>query len=160
MFETETKLYRFLKNAFDATVADIPEERIFERAPGGGHPPAWILGHLAVCGELGEKLCGGDLKHPRWLVQFGPGSSDDITDGDFSVAEFSQHISESYDRFIDLARHADPETLARPHGVELLNGSPVETVHDLVAHLLSTHFSFHLAQLSSWRRAAGHSHLF
>jgi len=160
VFDTEVTLFRFLKNAFDATVADIPDDRIFERAPGGGHPPAWILGHLAICGELGEKLCGGDLQHPRWLVLFGPGSSDDITTGDYSVGEFSQMITDSYERFIGLAQQADAAHLSLPHGVELLDGSPVATIHDLVAHLLSTHFSFHLAQLSGWRRAAGHPHLF
>lgn len=160
MFETEIKLYRFLKNAFDATVADVPQERIFERAPGGGHPPVWILGHLAVCGELGEKLCGGDLTHPRWLVLFGPGSSDEITSGDYSVEELATAITDTYERFIALAVQADADHLAQPHGVELLEGSPVATIGDLVAHLLSTHFSFHLAQLSGWRRAAGHSHLF
>ena len=160
VFETEIKLYRFLKNAFDATVADIPEDRIFERAPGGGHPPVWILGHLAICGELGEKLCGGDLTHPRWLVLFGPGSSDDITSGEYSVAEFAAAITDTYERFISLAVQADADHLQLPHGVELLDGSPVATIGDLVAHLLSTHFSFHLAQLSAWRRAAGHPHLF
>ena len=28
MFDTEVTLFRFLKNAFDATVADIPDDRI------------------------------------------------------------------------------------------------------------------------------------
>ena len=69
MFEREITLCKFLRNGLDEVVADIPDERIYERAPGNGHPPIWVLGHLAICGELGEKFSGGDVSHPRWLPQ-------------------------------------------------------------------------------------------
>ena len=58
------------------------------------------------------------------------------------------------------AANADAEALAAPNEIELLEGSPLVTRGDLLSHLLTTHFSFHVAQLSAWRRAAGHAHLF
>lgn len=142
-------------------MADIPEERIYERAPGNGHPPIWILGHIAICGQLGEKFSGGEITNPRWLPLFGPGSSDEVKDkGLYSKAEFLEAIHSSYGRFAEFAPKLSNEALAAPHGVELLNDTPIETVGHLIAHLFSSHLSFHLAQLSAWRRAAGHSALF
>lgn len=161
MFENEITICRFLRNGLDQTIVDIPDDQIYERAPGNGHPPVWILGHLAICGELGEKFCGGDVSNPRWLPLFGPGSSDEIEDkGRYSKSEFVDAIHSSYDRFATMAAKMPAETLANPHGIELLSGTPIATVGDLISHLFSSHFGFHLAQLSAWRRAAGHTALY
>lgn len=161
MFEREITLCKFLRNGLDGVAADIPEEQVYDRAPGKGHPPIWILGHLAICGELGEKFSGGEVSHPRWLPQFGPGSPDEIEDkGRYSKTEFVEAIHSSYDRFAILASKLPAEMLTDPHGVELLEGTPIATVGDLISHLFSSHFGFHLAQLSAWRRAAGHAALY
>lgn len=161
MFERESKLNSLLVESFRMLIADIPADRIYEAAPGNGHPPVWVLGHLAICAELGQKYCGGTIKHPEWLKAFGPGSSDQIEDtGDYSKEEFSTVIIEGYPAFARMACEADESTLAGPHGVPLLEGTPIQTAGDLVAHLLTSHLSFHLAQLSGWRRAAGHGPLF
>lgn len=161
MIETETTLCRFLLSGLEAVVADVPEDRLFERAPGNGHPPVWVLGHLAICAELGHQLLGGSIEHVRWLPLFGPGSSDDVpAHPDHRRDEFLTAIREGYPKLCDLALSADAERLSQPHGVELLSGSAISTVQELVAHLLTSHFAFHLAQLSGWRRAAGHGPLF
>lgn len=161
MFETETTLNRFLMSGLDSVVADVPAERMYEKSPGNGHPPVWVLGHLAICAELGQQLLGGSVTHVRWLPLFGPGSSDDVQPHpDHSMDEFLTVIREGYPRLCEMARTADSERLNQPHGVQLLEGSGVETVHEIVAHLLTSHFGFHLAQLSGWRRAAGHGPLF
>ena len=156
MFERETTLNRFLMDAFQKIAADVPADRISEPAPGHGHPPIWILGHLALCAELGEMLLGGELSHPQWMPVFGPGSSDVVENADqYSKDELVDEIVCGYRQLIELADSADPEHLKQPHGIELLEGTPIATVGDVVSHLLGTHFSFHLAQLSAWRRAAG-----
>ena len=72
MFEHDATLNEFLRGGLRAVAADIPDERLGERAPGGGHPPAWVLGHLAICGELGLQYFGEELGHPRWAMLFGP----------------------------------------------------------------------------------------
>lgn len=161
MFERECMLNEFLIEGFRATVRDIPAERLYERAPGNGHPPVWVPGHLAICSELGQKLCGGAWAHQEWLRTFGPGSSDEIEDtGQFTKPQLTQIITEGYPVFAELTCKADESALAGPHGISLLEGLRVQTVGDVVAHLLTSHFAFHLAQLSGWRRAAGHAHLF
>ena len=111
--------------------------------------------------ELGQKFCGGAIVHEEWLRTFGPGSSDKIEDtGEFTKPQLTELITEGYPVFRELAREADESALSGPHGISLLEGSSVQTAGDVVAHLLTSHFAFHLAQLSGWRRAAGHAHLF
>ena len=161
MFEHETTLSQFFIGYLETLAAEVSADNFNTNAYEGGHPPVWILGHLAICGELGTKILGGELEHPKWLVLFGPGSSGVVSKPDkFSKAEFLQVIKASYPEMIRMANDADSETLNAPHGVELLDGTPVKTVGDLIAHLSTTHLAFHTAQLSSWRRASGHAQLF
>lgn len=156
MFEHEIISNQLLIDWFRNMVVDIPAERMFEPAPGHGHPPVWILGHLAICGELGVKFTGGEITHPAWLPLFGPGSSNQIGEScGVELADVVQAVETSYEDFRNRAATADADAMSKPHGVELLESSPVQTVGQLVSHLLSSHFSFHLAQLSAWRRAAG-----
>ncbi len=48
-----------------------------------------------------------------------------------------------------------PEVLDAPHAIELLKTTVLKTNGDVLAHLMTTHESFHLAQLSACRRKAG-----
>ncbi len=156
MFDREIKFNRFLLGYFDQVVADIPADQICERAPGGGHPPLWVLGHLAIVAEMGQSLLGGQMQHPDWVAVFGPGSSDEVIDaGVFAKDEFVAQIQREYPKLCEMLQVAQSSNLEQSHGVQLLDGTPIETVADMEAHLLTTHFSFHLAQLSGWRRAAG-----
>lgn len=156
MFDREIKFNQFFLSYFDKVVADIPADRICERAPGGGHPPIWVLGHLAIVAEMGQSLLGGQLQHPDWVTVFGPVSSDEVIDaGTFAKDEFVDQVQSEYPRLSEMLQVAKSSTLEQPHGVALLEGTPIATVADIEVHLLTTHFSFHLAQLSVWRRAAG-----
>ncbi len=69
-------------------------------------------------------------------------------------------ITDGYPKLAQLAAETSADVLNQPHGIELLNGTALVTVGDVLSHLLSSHFAFHIAQLSAWRRAAGHSALF
>lgn len=161
MYEQETKLNQFMMASFGQVMADIPLDRINERPAGDGHPPLWVLGHLAICVELGYLMLGTPLKTPEWMAVFGPGSSDKIDNPEnYDAADLITKIKEGYPALCQAAVSADAEALAAPHGIALLDGTPVATRGDLLAHLLTTHFSFHVAQLSAWRRAAGHAPLF
>lgn len=161
MFETETTLNQFMLQGFQQIVSDIPEDRVNERPVGSGHPPLWVLGHLAICVEMGETLLGGTLKHPEWAAVFGPGSSDDVEGPEqYSKDELIAAIVDGYPKLCAAAQQAPAAPLAEPHGLELLAGTAIQTRGQLLAHLLTTHLSFHVAQLSGWRRAAGHGPLF
>ncbi len=161
MFENETTLNEFLVAGLERVAEDIPDDRIGERAPGNGHPPVWILGHLEICAELGLHYFGHAIVHAEWIAKFGPGSEDDIQDAeDFDKKQLVRLIVEQYAAFRNSAKHADSDMLAEHHGVTLLANSPIQTRGQVISHLLTSHFGFHLAQLSSWRRAAGHKALF
>ena len=161
MFDNEIALNEFSLGLFSRIAADIPEASLFQPSAGHGHPPMWILGHLAICAELGQKLLGGTLAHPRWMVLFGPGSSDGIADeGTLNLKDLVEANTKGYARLREMAALADPERMSQPHGVELLNGTAIKTVGQLVSHLLTSHFAFHQSQLSSCRRASGHQALF
>lgn len=156
MFERDIKLNRFLLDYFDKIVADIPADRIAEPTPGGGHPPLWVLGHLAIVGEMGQAMLGGRLRHPEWVELFGPRSSEQVSEPTrFSKDEFVEGIRSDYPKLRAMLSAAPKAALEQPHGVDVLEGSLIETMADIQVHVLTTHFSFHLAQLSAWRRAAG-----
>ncbi len=161
MYEQEAKLNQFMMQSFNQVMADIPVARINDRAAGNGHSPLWVLGHLAICVELGYLMLGTPIKTTEWMTAFGPGSSDQIENPDkYDVADLMAKIQQGYPELAAAAAQADLDVLSAPNGIELLKGSPMVTCGDLISHLLTTHFAFHIAQLSVWRRAAGHDPLF
>ena len=161
MYEQEIKLNKFMMDSFRQVVEDIPIDQMNDRSPGNGHPPLWVLGHLAICVELGHLMLGTPIKTPQWMSVFGPGSSDNIDNPEaYNAADLIIKVTEGYSALCRAAANADVDALAKPHDVALLEGSPLLTCGDLLSHLLATHFAFHVAQLSAWRRAAGNPPLF
>lgn len=161
MFEREIAINQFLIGGLRKVAADIPEEKIYERAPGNGHPPVWIFGHLAIVAELGLGHFGVASGHPAWFPIFGPGSKDHVKpDKDYSKALFMHKIEDLYPRLCHRIQEAQPDLFARPHGAAILANTPIKNVGEILAHLLTSHFSFHLAQLSGWRRSAGFGPLY
>lgn len=161
MFHDVIAINEFQLGQFSRIVSDIPKNQLFKPGAGHGHPPAWVLGHLAITAELGHRLLGGTITHIPWLKLFGPGSSDQMTDdGSLTKDQLVTAIISGYQQLRELAAHADPEQMAQPHGAEILKGTPIQTKGQLISHLLSSHFGFHASQLSSCRRAEGHQALF
>jgi hypothetical protein len=161
MFENEIAINRHHMRGFLRITGDVPEEATFQPSPGHGHPPAWIMGHLAATGELGQRLLGGAVAHPEWAALFGPGSSDKVLPAPgLSKEELVHATDEAYQGLQRLAASANPDAMSRRHEIKLFEGTPIETVGHCISLLLTSHFAFHLAQLSSCRRAAGHPALF
>lgn len=166
MFDSALKINAFQVNLLLKTVGDLDDGSLYERCPGHNHPPVWILGHLAITGEFGQQLLGGDVFHPGWLQLFGPGSSDDplgLVDGDvrFTISTLTTAIETAYAGLLDLAaKCSDSRRMNEPHGVEIFSGTSIETIGDMITLLLTNHFGFHLAQLSACRRSRGHGPLF
>ena len=161
MFENEIAINQLQLKQFAAIVADLPEECLYTRGAGHGHPPVWILGHLAIVGELGQTFLGGNLTHPNWAPLFGPGSSDEVQPDDSLTREtLITSLNQAYETLQSMAAEAKPEEVSGPHGIEFFEGTPVQTVGHAISLLLTNHFAFHLAQLSSCRRDRGLGHLF
>ena len=167
MFESAISINLFQFQLLTQIVDDLDESRLYEPAAGHGHTPAWILGHLAITGELGQQFLGGQVTHSNWLQMFGPGSKDDpallMDDANkpFTTAALLAANTAAYNSLRDLAGQADCEdSMNKPHGLEIFADTPIQTVKDAVTLLLTNHFGFHLSQLSSIRRDAGHQPLF
>jgi hypothetical protein len=161
MFENEIAINQFQVGIFQKTITDLPEDKLFDPSPGHAHPAIWILGHLAITGEHGQTVLGGKVSHPEWLPLFGPGSSDKVAkDPSLTRELFQKVIPATYAELQRLASQADPVSLAHPHGFAPFETTPIKTKGHMIALLLTNHFGFHLSQLSSCRRSAGHKPLF
>ncbi|QDV63541.1 DinB family protein [Crateriforma conspicua] len=162
MFTRERTNNEFQLDHFAKVSRDLTEDSLFEHFPGHGHSPAWILGHLAICAELGQHMLGGSLTHPEWVERFGPNSVD--TGKPDAILSLSLMTNAVIDGYRDLRAMAgsvtDNSRLDSPHGVPVLTGTQIVSVADMIALLLTNHFAFHLSQLSSCRRSAGHAALF
>lgn len=130
MFSHELAINEFQLDYFAKIVADLPEAALFRPAAGHGHTPAWVLGHLAICAELGQQMLGGSLSHPAWKKRFGPGSVDNIAqDGTLSLSLLTNAVADGYRDLRGAARTTKDESLlARPHGLPALTGTPIVSI--------------------------------
>lgn len=157
MFETELKLYEFMKGFCQLMAADVKEDQLAHRAFPTGNPPGWILGHLAICTDYAAKILGGERACPRdWHVKFGPGSTPgDTLDAYPTKGELLDAYVKGHERVAEVVKKGPHENLDEPHTIEFLKVTPVQTNRDLVAHLMTTHEAMHIGQLSTWRRQMG-----
>ena len=144
-------------DTIDADQADhIPHE--------GVKPPRWITGHIcftmAMAGRiLGERVCPGF--EPAWARYYSPGTdSTAVHDDAPDLVTLRDAIVGSEEKMIDLLSNAKLEDIQESHGIELLNSTPYKTKAHIIAHLLTTHYCFHLGELAIWRRTMGIPPLF
>jgi len=157
MFERELTLYKFNLNYLNLLAADI-DEAGWAMAPfPGANPPVWIMGHLAVATDYAARLLGLDRVCPReWHVQFAPGTKPENLKPPLpKKEELLTAIENGHRRVSEAASKASIEAMRQPHAIELLKPTVLKSVGDVLAHLMCTHPSFHLAQLSACRRKTG-----
>ena len=161
MFENELAINRFQLGLLEKVVHDLSEDRWFLHGAGHGHSPAWILGHLAIVAELGLSFLWGKVNHPEWIPMFGPGSKDAVVAShELSKTPLLAATLQNYRDLQSQIGSSPAEVYAKPHGIGLFEGTPIQTVGHLTALLLTNHFGFHLSQLSSCRRDLGFPALF
>lgn len=167
MNEQLITVYRFSLTMIQRLMQDVGEDQLAHQPPAagegpGGNPPGWIVGHLALVNDLmTAKLGGAPVGLPEsWAAEFGPGSSPEpIADGYPPKTELLAKLTETADAFVAQVEQTDLTQLTDPNPIEpLRKGLP--TAGDLLAHVLSTHISFHTGQLSNWRRQMGFPPLF
>jgi hypothetical protein len=157
MFERELTLYQFNLDYTKTLARDLDDGALHERPFAGGNPPVWILGHLAVSTDYAGRMLGLRPACPKeWHRQFGPGSKpDELAQPLPTKADLVTAIETGCRRVMEAAPNASAEFMDQPHSVELLKPTPLKTNGEVMAHLMTTHFSFHIAQLSACRRASG-----
>jgi hypothetical protein len=118
------------------------------------------LTHLAICTDYAAQLWGGPAKCPKEWHQRCPPGSKVLSDRNAyaSKQELMSALEAGHARVNEAAAKAGDEVLRQPHSIKLtFVRETFPTVGELVAHLMTTHVSFHLGQLSTWRRMMGMS---
>jgi hypothetical protein len=157
VFEQELKLYGFVLDYIRRSAADISDAQLTEQPAPTMNPPLWILGHLAVATDYALVNLGQRPQCPKdWHRAFGMGSRPlaEMTQRP-TKAELLAAIERGHAAVTAAVPQATAEMLEKPHPVEPLRSSPIQSVRDLISHLLTTHPMFHVGQLSYWRRHAG-----
>jgi hypothetical protein len=118
--------------------------------------PAWVLGHLIVVADMAAQLLGEPMvTDQQWMATYGPGSTpSEHREHYASKQQLLEMMDQTYARLSGLAAIAAPEVLAAPNNTPFMAKS-LPAMGDLLAHVLSTHATMHLGQLSAWRRTMG-----
>jgi hypothetical protein len=162
MFEQEVVLFRYMHGYLQRLTADFTDADLLVTPQGAVNPPAYVLGHLAISNDYTLQLLSRPTVCPEeWMTDFGPGRHPDQLAGRFpSKADLLQVIREGHERVCAAAPQADPEAMAKPQQFSFFENTPIQTIGDCVALLMTTHFSLHIGQLSLMRRLLGHPPLF
>lgn len=152
--------YRMNLGMVKTYLSDVSAERMAEM-PAGLNPPVWIVGHLCVASDRLLGMLGGTPSCPDTYVGlFGKGSepTDDLAAYP-SKDELLGQRDKLATQLMLACESASEELLASENPMEMLR-TPLPTVGDLVAFMLTSHEAMHAGQLSAWRRASGFKPLF
>jgi hypothetical protein len=164
MPEQVLTLYAFTLAMCEWLMADVSQEEMERQPTAGVNPPAWILGHLAICTDYALQLMGRAMRLPKtWHEEFGPGTSPLPTTHAYpSREELLDALRSGHAEVVAVLESVDAAKLAAPNplsGIPFLQQT-LPTAGDLLAHLMTTHEAAHLGHLSNWRRQVGRKPLF
>lgn len=152
--ETSATQCRQLLRIATPLMADLDDTHLALEPHPGLKTAGWLLGHLAVTGDFGRRLCGQKAICPReWRDRFNPGSRPSTNRDDYpSMDELRNAVQKVYADFCTAAATADQSALGQPNPYEPTRGA-FPTAGHFVAYLLSGHFAWHLGQLYAWNAA-------
>jgi hypothetical protein len=157
-------VYRFNFARIKLLTADLDDAQFTVQPLPGMNHPAWILGHLTIGREWVKDLlklpprAGWD--GPAWMAKFDRGSQ--------IVLQRDRYPSKEALLAALAETHREIETAVLPMtDADLAREMPVERIRslfprvgDMIVGLMTAHESFHMGQLSAWRRARGMMPLF
>lgn len=116
----------------------------------------WLVGHLAVTGDFGRRLCGrAPLCPSEWRAAFNPGTKPSSNAADYpAMSDLGASVREVYADLCQAAVDAPAELLAVENPYPPARGD-YPTAGAFVAYILAGHLGYHLGQLVAWRAAAG-----
>lgn len=147
---------RALLSLADRALAGLDDtHRAFEPAP-GCKTAGWLVGHLAVTGDFGRRLCGRTPLCPKeWRAAFNPGTTPSLNASDYPPMDaLCTSMRAVYADLCEAALAAPGETLAAENPYAPARDE-FPTSGSFVAYMAAGHFGYHLGQLMLWRAAAG-----
>lgn len=154
--ETQSAQCQSLLGLAERILADFDDSHRALEPTLGNKTAGWLVGHLAVTGDFGRKLCGRPAICPvEWRAKFNPGTQPSRNASDYPPMDALREMFRSvYLDLCEAATVADPAALAAPNPYPPARDD-FPTVREFVAYLLTGHFAYHLGQLAGWRAAAG-----
>ena len=145
---------RHLLTIAHGLTADLEDAHLAVQVAPGGKTAGWILGHLAVTGDFGLRLCGQAPRCPReWRPLYNPGSQPSPDASAYATMGTLRHtVRDVYTQLIATAPDADALTAENPLAWARV---AFPTAGGFLVWILSGHLGYHLGQLSGWREAVG-----
>jgi hypothetical protein len=137
-------------------LGDLTDEHRAVATSPGGKTAGWLVGHLAVTGDFGRRLCGlKSMCSKDWRALFNPGSFPSLDESTYpAMDELRSTMLDVYRDLLVNGPNATAEQLALPNPyTPAIEAFP--TSGDFAAYLMTGHLAHHLGQLSAWRVAAG-----
>lgn len=147
---------RFLTREMQLILSGLTDEHRALQPRPGGKTAGWLIGHIAVTGDFGRRLCGRIPLCPKeWRALFNPGSQPS-TNADVypSMDLLCRTASDVYRDLCDAALSADPALLAVETPYAPVRAD-MPTADIFVRYLMSGHLAYHLGQLTEWRATVG-----
>lgn len=151
-------MFGYLKNL----LRDWDESQWTTAVAGAVNPPAFVVGHLAMSLDLALSLLGRPgVCPPEWHSNFGPEADPAKVAIPFpSKQDYLAIMERAIEAIAVAAKSPDSAAMAAPQSFKFFVNTPIKTVGDCVALLMTTHFSLHIGQLSVMRRICGKPPLF
>lgn len=137
-------------------LADLNDNHLALEPIAGTKTAGWLVGHLAVTGDFGRRLCGlTPICSKEWRSMFNPGTFPSLERSTYPpMAALCETVANVYRDFFASAPNAAEEVLAMPNPYTPALGV-FPTAGDFAAYLMTGHLAHHLGQLGSWHAAAG-----
>jgi hypothetical protein len=146
---------RYQLKLADKILSRLDDSHLALEPYAGAKTAGWLIGHLAVTGDFGRRLCGASPQCPReWRGAFNPGTQSSLNPADYPRMDaLRSSFADVYADLCVAAADADPALLAVPNPFEPARAD-FPTSGDFVSYLLSSHLAYHLGQLAGWYTAA------
>lgn len=147
---------RFIFGNGKRWLADLTDDHLALEPIAGTKTAGWLVGHLAVTGDFGRRICGlAPICPKEWRTLFNPGTFPSLDRSVYPpMVELRDAVGRVYRDFFNEAPNAAQEVLATPNPYTPALGA-FPTAGDFAAYLMTGHLAHHLGQLGSWHAAAG-----
>jgi hypothetical protein len=140
----------------ESILAGLDDSHLALEPQPGTKTAGWLIGHLAVTGDFGRRVCGRPTLCPKeWRARFNPGSQPSQQQSDYPpISELRDAFRAVYSDLCEAALAAQPATLANENPFAP-GRIAFPTAGDFISFLLAGHLGYHLGQLAAWRGAVG-----
>jgi len=147
---------RFIFGQGKRWLADLNDNHLALEPIAGTKTAGWLVGHLAVTGDFGRRICGLTPMCPKvWRTLFNPGTFPSLDRSIYPpMAALCETVGNVYRDFFASATDASADVLGMPNPYTPALGA-FPTAGDFAAYLMTGHLAHHFGQLGSWHAAAG-----